>query len=432
VRSLHTAAVVGWAFGHLAVAVAWWALQAHGFPVSHPRFWVNDVATIGGGGLVALGLGLFLARRTQALGLVATLVAGVWLGALATAFVLYPDSSPKLAPPLVVAAAIGTVLALPFVRVRGVIAAALVGALGAAGVLAGLRAPPPTTRPAGGDVPAVHGHASRPNPELPGARVEDDGRVRLPCGRSRMFLEAQPLLTFQSRSADGFWTIFALGRDFAGPGRRLVGAERRGSEELGLAWRDDGDTFLHARTLPGGGIAVHAATTLRRPVYAHLVQYTWITLWEAQHPRLTFSPMPDRAIEPVTSDYPFGRPARFAFLDARGTFRVVDARDAEKGPFNDRGHGPLARSAPLAITIEEDGRPSCRVTLADWARQVSVAPSPSAGWGVPQNAILLEKSEDARRVDLVFTLADTGIGRGFDSVGHAAGTYQNRLTIEPL
>ena len=33
---------------------------------------------------------------------------------------------------------------------------------------------------------------------------------------------------------------------------------------------------------------------------------------------------------------------------------------------------------------------------------------------------------------VLLTLADTGPGRGFDSVGHAAGSYRNRLRVEPI
>ena len=33
---------------------------------------------------------------------------------------------------------------------------------------------------------------------------------------------------------------------------------------------------------------------------------------------------------------------------------------------------------------------------------------------------------------IALTLAETGPGRGFDSVGHAEGAYKNRLRIEPI
>lgn len=57
----------------------------------------------------------------------------------------------------------------------------------------------------------------------------------------------------------------------------------------------------------------------------------------------------------------------------------------------------------------------------DWASQVSTEPSPSAGWGVSQGSI--QFFSEAGQGLVLLTLADTGPGRGFDSVGHAAGIY---------
>ena len=51
-----------------------------------------------------------------------------------------------------------------------------------------------------------------------------------------------------------------------------------------------------------------------------------------------FSPSPDEIIDVLQADYPFGRPARFAFLDDAGQFHVCEASSGEKGPF--RGWHP--------------------------------------------------------------------------------------------
>lgn len=72
----------------------------------------------------------------------------------------------------------------------------------------------------------------------------------------------------------------------------------------------------------------------------------------------------------------------------------------------------------------------CRLVFEDWAAQVSTAPSPTAGWGVPQNSIQFFSSRSGSLVAL--TLAETGPGRGWASVGHAEGTYRNRIHVEPL
>lgn len=96
--------------------------------------------------------------------------------------------------------------------------------------------------------------------------------------------------------------------------------------------------------------------------------------------------------------------------------------------------GPLKRDEALAITVHDGDRPACRVTFEDWAAQVSTALSPTAGWGLPQNAIefSLRNLGSVNEVAIYVTLASTSVGRGWDSVGHAAGTYRNRMRIEPI
>ena len=55
--------------------------------------------------------------------------------------------------------------------------------------------------------------------------------------------------------------------------------------------------------------------------------------------------------------------------------------------------------------------------------------SGTAGWGLPQSSVqFFARGHEAY---VILTLADTGPGRGWDSVGHAAGTYRNRIKIEP-
>jgi hypothetical protein len=58
--------------------------------------------------------------------------------------------------------------------------------------------------------------------------------------------------------------------------------------------------------------------------------------------------------------------------------------------------------------------------------------SPTAGWGLPQNAIEFSLSDPnpASPATLFITLASTSVGRGFDSVGHTPGTYRNRMRIQ--
>ena len=83
-----------------------------------------------------------------------------------------------------------------------------------------------------------------------------------------------------------------------------------------------------------------------------------------------------------------------------------------------------------------DNRAVWRIDLKDWAKQASHQLSPTAGWGLPENAIeffLSYNYREAKNVGMIFfTLAGTSVGRGRDSVGHGAGIYRNSMIIETL
>ena len=70
-----------------------------------------------------------------------------------------------------------------------------------------------------------------------------------------------------------------------------------------------------------------------------------------------------------------------------------------------------------------------RVVLADWSAQADTTLSPTAGWGVPVNAIEFSLAGDAPSspASIFVTLAATSVGRGWDCVGHRPGTYRNRI-----
>ena len=58
--------------------------------------------------------------------------------------------------------------------------------------------------------------------------------------------------------------------------------------------------------------------------------------------------------------------------------------------------------------------------------------SRSSGVRWCRNAIEFSLGDDrpTSPASVFVTLAGTSVGRGWDSVGHAAGTYRNRMTIE--
>ena len=70
--------------------------------------------------------------------------------------------------------------------------------------------------------------------------------------------------------------------------------------------------------------------------------------------------------------------------------------------------------------------------MADWAAQADTTISPTAGWGVPVNAIEFSLVDDpaSSPASIFVTLAATSVGRGWDCVAHNPGTYRNRIRIE--
>jgi hypothetical protein len=239
-----------------------------------------------------------------------------------------------------------------------------------------------------------------------------------------------PRLEFISRSPDRFWTVFAPARQVPPPA--LVHVERTGLE---LHVHDADRGSLRVQETSVGTAAIEARTLVDAPVYSHLNAFAELSVTGHRRLGLRFSPRPELVVEVVHSDYPFGAPTRFAYLDARGTFRIVQASDAEKGPFTTLGEGPLARGEPLGIVLVEIGafprRELATLVFRDWSLQLSTELSPTAGWGLPQNAIEFRcaSSGPTSAVSIDLTLAGTSVGRGWDSVGHRAGVYTNRIEI---
>jgi hypothetical protein len=259
-----------------------------------------------------------------------------------------------------------------------------------------------------------------------------DGSLTVQAGSLRLSIE--PLLQFLGRSPDGCWTILAPRRLRNGPGLFLQSAGRDANGPF-LRYRADYEATLRVDPdSEGGPVRLEAMAHLPRPVFSHLNTFCDMRVSGSRHLALSFSPCPETQIEVRPADYPSGRPLRLAYLDAQGGFHVVEAASGEKGPFRELGRGTLHRVQPLAITLHDGGLAQARVVLEDWSAQVGTALSPTAGWGLPVNAIefSLEGDDPGAPAVLFITLAATSVGRGWDSVAHRAGTYRNRMSIEVL
>ena len=422
--------------GHAVGALGWLWFTPHGFPVGHPRFWANDAVPIAL--LVVTVLALLAARRQRYAIVRVTLLAltVMWGTSAISGRVIFPISTQlRWLAPLGLAAAIAIAAfgprlrEVPWPKVMTLIAVVL-GATGGSMLPWLQRAPDASTDPLNPAVPQLGVLPASAEPLQPRTRrigmalvQPNDGQITI--GQGRYVLYVLPLLSFASRSHDRCWTSLAPLELRVGPRRRLL------ADEAVLRYADDGRSTLTVEARDAG-IVIEATSELPQPVFSHLNSFCELQVAGHRKLSISFSPCPDAKIDVLPSDYPIGRPARCAYLGADGVFRVVEARSGEKGPFRELAQGTLSRTEPLTITFHNDGLAFCTVTLDDFAAQASTDLSPTAGWGLPMNAIEFSLSDagSTSPASVFVTLAGTSVGRGWDSVGHAAGVYRNRMTVE--
>ncbi|MEA2750184.1 MAG: hypothetical protein QOI41_4327, partial [Myxococcales bacterium] len=289
-------------------------------------------------------------------------------------------------------------------------------------VVSAQRAADASTRPGGGTLADVHGEAASDDAAT--------GQIVVPCGKNK--IRVNPMLTFQSRSPDRTWVLLAPPEDLKK--QRALTHYTKTANGLRASYTDDGDSTLVVTKDKTGALDIEALTKLSAPVYAHLD--TWTTIHVPFDATLSFGPTGTTRFPFEPADYPTGRPMQLAYLGNDLAFHVARAHDAEKGPFTDLASGRLTRDEALVLEIrpkdpkEGDKDRGCRLVFKDWSSQLSTEASPTAGWGLPQNSIQFSAHDNESVV--ILALAETGPGRGYDSVGHAAGTYRNRLRVEPI
>jgi hypothetical protein len=425
--------LVGHAFG----AAAWVALMPRGFPLVHPRFWANVGVPVLIAACVIAALAEARRERLAVTRGALLALATMWMVAAVVGWIIFPISLElRWLAPLFIGSAVALAANAAHLRpiqlpIYALALALLVGA-GIGALLPWLqRAPQPSTHPLD-DVAIVSPADASDLSDLPRTRSSGLALVTLGDGQltvsqDRYVVYVNPLLTFISRSPDRCWTSLAPRADREGRRRRLVQSDEHGL----LHYADDGSSTLSV-VGEGSRVAVVARSNLPAPVYSHLNTFCELQLAGHRNLSVSFSPCPEVKIDIVPSDYPIGRPARCAYLGADGIFRVVEASSGEKGPFHELASGRLARDQALSMTFHDEGRPFCTVTLDDLAAQASTDLSPTAGWGLPMNAIEFSRDNDRETspASVFVTLAGTSVGRGWDSVGHTAGTYRNRTTIE--
>jgi hypothetical protein len=417
---------------HVALALLALRCLPHGFPLLHARTVLGTFAPVGiGAGSVALGAALVLAPQAAVRCL--PVIPAFWGSAALALLVLFPVSGATAAR-CCGSLALGLAV-LAAVSARGhawleLLPAGLFGALTGPLVAACERPAPANTAPwpSGVTPKPVAGEASSGSLELGSELSVESSTLSVSFRGQKTTITIAPVLEFSRISPDGFWSIFAL--NAAGPPQATT--VRWTPEELSLA-TSDGTARLDVRR-GLDHVSLDAWTLLERPVYSHLNSFTSVTVSGHERLGLRFSPCPAGVIAVTHADYPAGAPARFAYVDASRHFHVVQATDAEKGPFIPLAEGILRADATLGIELVELGdgsRTFARLEFTDFAGELSTALSPTAGYGVTENAVEFGVADAAPSspAHLVLALAASGVGRGWDTVGHRAGAYRNRVTL---
>lgn len=366
--------------GQVVLCLMVLAVAPHGFPADHPRFWLHTA--LPGAGLLACVV------LTRFVGLGALATTTIWGGFAVGLLGFFREEALLPAVVALCVAGLGALLARrlePGAHPMGVLffTAGLLSA-------AALRGPPPTTHPGG---PSIEGRFVSTPP------IHQAGDVRI---------QVDPRLDVHDASRHRFQTAL-------GPSALPLSGRIRVEESPGTT-------------------RVHGETLVPADVYAHLSTYASITLTGHEALSLAFSPCPTHRFPVEPADYPWGRPVQVATVSDDRTFRVQRARSGEKGPFTTLCQSRLPADAALEITVFDRDLPVARIGMLDYARQLSTALSPAAGYGLPQNALTFRRLGDdpSAPVWIHATLAGTGIGIGWDSVGHEAGRYPNRIEVLTL
>lgn len=399
---------------HWAIAIAWLVLAPSEFGWDHRLTWAHRVVPTllffaGSGPLSAL-----LKHNDTHVFAALSVLLGFWGGLGLGIAWFFPQSRGWWWCGLVV---VGLLAVLPWprksLRLRALVA--LISAIIGASLAPALRADEAGTRPSGGEV-------TDPAPEA--SQCDFDGRVRFALGEDAG-LVINPLLVFESVSPDRFWSALAPGDRWRGQPVRCRAMQRDPS--FTRYWFSaEGSSVMDVRSgADANAVILDVTSSLPQAVYSHLNHHLQLRIGARNRLGLQFSACPGLRVQPGTVD----APSQFAFIDADATFVVAEASKREKGPFVERCRESIDPSTPLRIDIVHDDDIVGSVTLMDWSAQVDLNPSPTAGWGVPANALEMWANPRGTEIFLSGSLSATSIGRGWDTVGHAAGVYRNRVEL---
>jgi hypothetical protein len=417
---------------HTGAAAVWWWLMPGGFPSSSTEYWVNEVAPVV---IIVVLLTALFARGGFGHAIRPPVLAALplfWMAFAISARIVFDESFRSgWSGPFVAAAVVFGVWVSQFrlrLRARWLIPLIVIPAAIAGWDFPGTqRSAEAATTPVGGPLASPPPDAKSDSRMIRLSREAqirpDDARVVI--RRDPLVLNVQPMLTFADRSPDRCWTSLAPEGE-SRPTVRMLTARVHDASGWTLYYRDEDASVLDVAARDGG-IDVDARSRLGHALFSHSNSFAELTIQGHHKLSVSFSPVPQRRVElaPPTA------PERFAYLDAGGTFHVMQAADRRRGPFTELGAGAMARDAPLVLTIYDGDKPVFTITFQDWAAQASTQLSPAAGSGIPVNAIELERGGEPEGSPALISLslAGTTLGRGTESVGHAPGVYRDRIHV---
>jgi len=421
---------------HFAAAAIWWWLSPKGFPLDHSQVWTNSVVPLAAMAVAFIGVFAMHRGNRQITAASVLIFSSAWAAAAIASRVIFPVSLAGIWWLFLLVAIAGAVIFVLLLTGERRVTPAL-GVCGAFGVIVGvsvvwLQIPRlASTFPLNLPVPEIAG--DKQLDALAAVRLGANGMFHPAAGmvtlsRGNVAVHCSPLLDFNRISPDGFWSLLAPRA--SGTARHCVNQST--NEESQAVQFSDGSTVVLRRAAPDNSIEVTAYTSLDCDVFPHLNSYCVVDISGHKSLSISFSPCAEERIDVLPADYPTGRPARFAYLDAAENFFVVEAASGEKGPFRTLASGRQRRGEPLTIGIHDEGKLIASVSLDDWSLQASTDLSPSAGWGVPVNAIEFQRSgdDDDAPATIWITLAATSVGHGFETVGHRAGSYRNKMRFQ--
>jgi len=441
----------------------WWPMRAHGFPAIHLRFWVNEALPWILSTFCLLGIIFAWRRHNRLFSLIIFTIPVIYAAVAIAGLLIFPKSAARdlrrmfdpgwlfdsflfkygfWLPLLCWAGLLGLLAGLTAWRRRSLLMLGLAVTIGCfLGVIFvwAQRADDPSTHPAAQVLPSLPEYCEPIQSGQIAFAADmtfDPQKATVKLKHEGLEISVRSTLIFHSVSLERCWTMLAPLEWYKRYKIHFASAFCH-QDDLYFTYEGRNQALVRInnnrqKTEP---LELETWTYLPEPVFSHLNSFTTVAVNGYTDLSISFSPFPQEHFELRPHSHPdYWIHQGFAYLDASGKFYWAKGTRSEYGPFRYLAHGRLKRGDPLILTILNEGRPVCHITLYDWADQVSTALSPTAGWGVPANAIVAWIGPTSRdNIGSVgFTLAATHIGGGYESVGHKKGAYRNRITIELL